>query len=180
MSLRLLPMPAPSIPSAIRQSTTTKGLQRSRGRHCETCQHPERLSINLALIAGQTLRAVGARYGLSHSSVARHKLNCVPRDLVEARHSKEIADADFVLAKLCELERSVRRNAEGAEGKGDRKAGLPAFSELRRLIEVQARMAVSVDDSTGSSHAASADVAKMVSTIVGLFDDAEIRVKVAN
>jgi hypothetical protein len=199
MSLRILPMPAPSlktsatvrsvlspkpllrVPTAAPdQLGTVVSFGRTRGRYCETCRHPERLSINIALIAGQTLRAVGARYDLSHSSVARHKRNCVPRDLLEARHSKEIADADFVLAKLCELERSVRRIAEGAEGKGDRKAALAAFSELRRLIEVQARMAVSVDDSTGSSHAASADVAKMVSTIVELFDDAEIRVKVAN
>ena len=42
------------------------------GRHCTVCTHPALPSISAELKAGQTLRALAARYGLSDSALDRH------------------------------------------------------------------------------------------------------------
>src|SRR5262245_42277085 len=66
------------------------------GRPCETCRHSQRNAIDLALVGGEPLRTVAERFGLSHSSVARHKLKCVPTDLLEARRQRRVEDSEFL------------------------------------------------------------------------------------
>jgi hypothetical protein len=48
-------------------------------RPCKTCVHPEILSIDAALLAGESGRSVARRFGLSVPAVQRH----VNRDLVQ-------------------------------------------------------------------------------------------------
>ena len=105
---------------------------------CYACRHPQRLAIDLDLVAGEPLRRVGERFGLSHSCVSRHKLECVPENLLQARNSKVVAEADYVLARLIELDSKLRRIVELALGAADTRTAIAASGELRRLLELQA------------------------------------------
>src|SRR3954470_10341024 len=108
---------------------------------CLVCRHPQRHDIDLALVAGESLRRVAARHGLSHSCLARHKLQCIPTDLFQARRSKVIGDAEFVLGKVIELPRRAELLLNAAVLVTDRRSALAAIGELRRLLELQATMA---------------------------------------
>jgi hypothetical protein len=44
----------------------------TKGRPCSICQHPERDEIEAALLAGQRVPAVSARYGVSGNSLRHH------------------------------------------------------------------------------------------------------------
>ena len=112
-------------------------LLRTAGRGCETCRHRESKAIGLALLAGEPLRSIAERYDLSHSSVARHKLKCVPSDLMQARAAKKFAEADFLLAKACSLDREAEAVCQRALAKGDSRSAISAISERRRIVALQ-------------------------------------------
>src|SRR5438128_1584922 len=110
------------------------------GRPCETCRHRERKNIDLALIGGESSRSVAARFGLSPSSVKRHRAGCVPATLVLARRSETIAEAEFLLARAAELDRRALRIFEVASLTADLGSAIAALGEQRRLLSLQARM----------------------------------------
>lgn len=41
---------------------------------CCICNHPDREKIELQLVQGVPLRSIGQRFGVSHTSVRRHKI----------------------------------------------------------------------------------------------------------
>jgi hypothetical protein len=181
MTLRILPRPTEAASNLSHSAATVTPIAfASRGPPCKTCRHAERNAIDLALIGGESLRSIADRFGLTHSSVGRHKRNCVPGDILQAHHAKKIADADFLLARLCELERFARRLMATAEAKGDLRSALAAISEHRRLIEVQARMAMRNHGDTVTSSVASEAITELVNTILGTLDDDDTRIKLAN
>lgn len=106
------------------------------GRYCETCRHSQRQEIDLALLAGESLRSIAERTGLSHSSVCRHKRNCLPQDLLQARISKKILDSDFLVAKVSKLIRSVENVLQKAEEADKALLVLAAVRELRPTLEL--------------------------------------------
>lgn len=71
---------------------------------CTVCRHKKLSDINLALVSGEPLRSIAGRMGLAKSSLQRHKENCIPRDLIQARLFGKIADADMLLGQLCSLQ----------------------------------------------------------------------------
>lgn len=50
---------------------------------CTTCEHPDLEEVDQALLANEPLRRIGARFGLSASSLWRHKRNHLGRRAVE-------------------------------------------------------------------------------------------------
>lgn len=55
-------------------------------RNCSVCVNQVRLKVESDLAAGKTVREVALEYGLSKSSVARHRVNCLaPRLAAAAR-----------------------------------------------------------------------------------------------
>src|SRR5262249_35269641 len=81
------------------------------------------------------------RYGLSHTALLRHKFNCVPRTLVQARNSKTIVEADFLLSKVSRLMRAAETVLDMGEKSGDFRMILSAVRELRPTIELLSRLA---------------------------------------
>jgi hypothetical protein len=57
----------------------------SMPRRCTVCDHPERHSIDEALVSGVPYRSVARRFELSESSVYRHKTEHLPAHLLKAR-----------------------------------------------------------------------------------------------
>ena len=144
-TVKLKPIPLPQKPSPLISLTAPKhsgsvvGLTRTRGRYCEACRHPQCNDINLALLSGETLRSIAQRTGLSHSSISRHKHNCLPQDLLQARLSKNLLDSDFLLAKASKLFRAVEQALEKAQQTGTTSSVLAAAREIRPTLELLAK-----------------------------------------
>jgi transposase-like protein len=66
-------------------------------RRCTVCDHPERHCIDEALVTGAPYRSVARRFGLSESSVYRHKTEHLPAHLLKAKEVDEVAQADDLL-----------------------------------------------------------------------------------
>jgi len=69
-------------------------------RRCSVCDHPERHSIDQALVGGAPYRSVAKRFGLSESAVYRHKTEHLPAHLLKARQADEVARADDLVLQL--------------------------------------------------------------------------------
>ena len=113
---------------------------RKPGRPCEVCRHRERKLIDLSLLGGESSRSLAGRFGLSASSVKRHRLNCIPSTLILARQSEAIAEAEFLLARAAELDRKAAGVFEIARVTLDLRSAIGALGELRRLLSLQARL----------------------------------------
>jgi hypothetical protein len=107
------------------------------GPQCRACRHPDRQAIDLAIVAGQSKREIAAKYGLSPSSVQRHRETCVPKDLVEAERNKRFARGEYVLAASCALDRDARAIYLAALNSGKSNVALSAVSERRRILALQ-------------------------------------------
>jgi hypothetical protein len=66
-------------------------------RRCTVCDHPKRHGIDEALVSGAPYRGVAKRFGLSESSVYRHKTEHLPAHLLKAKEVEEVAQADDLL-----------------------------------------------------------------------------------
>src|SRR3712207_7371116 len=73
-------------------------------RRCTVCDHPERHSIDEALVTGAPYRSVAKQFGLSESAVYRHKTDHLPSHLLKARELKEVAQADDLLDQVRHLQ----------------------------------------------------------------------------
>jgi len=116
-------------------------LLRLPGRPCETCRHPSRARIDVSLIAGESSRTIANIYGLSASSIKRHRAKCLPGSLVLARRAQRIADSEFLLARAAALDRKAIAIFNAACLTADHRSAIAAVSELRRLLTLQAAMA---------------------------------------
>lgn len=112
------------------------------GRPCEACRHRDCRTINLYLVGGESSRSVASRFGLSPSSVKRHRINCLPATLVLARQGEAISDAEFLFGRAAALDRKAASVFETAQATLDLRAAIAALGEQRRLLSLQARMAI--------------------------------------
>jgi hypothetical protein len=74
-------------------------------RPCTVCQHPQRLEIDKALVAGDAIPAIIARYStlsctLGRMALQRHKDEHLPRVLVQAQEAEEREHALDVMTEL--------------------------------------------------------------------------------
>lgn len=69
-------------------------------RVCTVCTHPQREVIDRALVTGEPVPAVAARYDLGRRSVQRHKDTHLPASLTQAHDAAEVASADSIMAEL--------------------------------------------------------------------------------
>ncbi len=75
-------------------------------RTCTVCAHPQRASIDHALVAGEPYRAIARRFTASPDAVLRHKTAHLPADLLKAR---EVEQETRALDTMTELRRCLER-----------------------------------------------------------------------
>ena len=109
-------------------------------RVCTICTHPERETINQALVANMPLRTIADRYGLSHQALMRHKTEHLPVALAKAQEAKETAIADDLLGQVKALRNKAISILSKAEAAGDLKTALLGIREARSCIELLAEM----------------------------------------
>ena len=134
---------------------------------CALCRHPQRELIEQEIVAGKwSLREAARTYHLHYNQVHRHMSHHYPlgydralspyRRLTKPPIAQEIGEADAQIAavkrddlsaldKARELHRRVDRVMECAEQLGNSAEILRAASELRRIVELEARLTGEAD-----------------------------------
>jgi hypothetical protein len=115
-------------------------------RRCTVCYHPERHSIDEALVSGSPYRSVAKRFGLSESAVYRHKAEHLPAHLLKAREAEELARADDLLDQVSHLQTHALDIFERAENAGDLRTALAAISQARGNLELLGKLAGELDE----------------------------------
>jgi hypothetical protein len=110
------------------------------------CDHPERHGIDEALVTGAPYRSVAKQFGLSESSVYRHKTEHLPALLLKARNVEEVARADDVLDQVKNLQIHALDILERAEKAGDLRTALAAISQARGNLELLGKLAGELDE----------------------------------
>jgi hypothetical protein len=103
----------------------------SMPRRCTVCDHPESHSIDETLVTGSPYRSVAKRFGLSESSVYRHKTEHLPAHLLKAKEAEEVAQADDLIEQVRSLQAHALDILERAEKAGDLRTALAAISQAR-------------------------------------------------
>src|SRR3989442_11375886 len=109
-------------------------------RTCTVCRHPERPAINAALVAGEPLRDIAVRFGLSRSALDRHNGEHLPATLLRAKDAAEVAHADDLLGQVRGLGARALAILDQAEEAGERRTALAAIREARGVVELVARL----------------------------------------
>ena len=118
----------------------------SMPRRCTVCDHPERHSIDEALVTGAPYRSVAKRFELSESAVYRHKTEHLPAHLLKAKEVEEAARADDLLDQVRNLQAHALDILERAEKAGDLRTALAAISQARGNLELLGKLAGEIDE----------------------------------
>jgi hypothetical protein len=118
----------------------------SMPRRCTVCDHPERHSIDEALVTGAPYRSVAKRFERSESAVYRHKTEHLPAHLLKAKEVEEAARADDLLDQVRNLQAHALDILERAEKAGDLRTALAAISQARGNLELLGKLAGEIDE----------------------------------
>jgi len=105
------------------------------------CDHPERHSIDEALVTGAPYRSVAKRFELSESAVYCHKTEHLPAHLLKAREVEEVAHADDLLEQVRHLQARALDILERAEKAGDLRTALAAIFQARSNLQLLGKLA---------------------------------------
>lgn len=148
-------------------------------RTCTICRHPNRRSIEKALLSGASLRSIAGQFRTTKTSFLRHKLKHLPRSLLRAREAREAVQADNLLANVCTLHRRAETILDRAEEAEDHRTALSAIREIRGIVELLARMAGELRDGTKVSFIVSPDYQRLreaITTALAPFPEARLAV----
>jgi hypothetical protein len=160
-------------------------------RACKTCQHLRRAEIDRRLAAGEPLARVASDYGLTTSSLYRHRTNCLKLASSNAI-AKEAARGMAALALLpsketlsgayLELRDRIDQIARQAEQQGSLKVALAGLNSIRQTLDSLARLACHDDRDVNVAVQANVtlDLGRIVECVIGSFDhEPEIKARIA-
>ncbi|MGH7531010.1 MAG: hypothetical protein ACREMN_11560 [Gemmatimonadales bacterium] len=107
-------------------------------RLCTVCTHPDRATIDEALVARRdSLRDIARQHGLKKDAVDRHRREHVPDHVAKAQEAKEVASASDLLAQMQALQTKTLEILEAAK---DPRTALAAVHQARGNLELLAEM----------------------------------------
>ena len=119
-------------------------------RKCSTCQHVRRAEIDRRLAAGEPNNQIAKDYGITPSSLHRHRSNCLGLASSNAI-MKETARGTAAIACLptrdelgnayAELKRRIDQIASQAEAAGSLKVALSGLNSIRQTLDSLSRLA---------------------------------------
>ena len=114
---------------------------------CTVCNHSRSRAIDLALLAGKTLRALKQQFGLSRSALHRHKNHILEKvDRAEARIAKNLRLG--YLFQLNAYNKAAAATVAAAQDEGNFRLTLQAANSGTRIITAMARFEVDLDRET--------------------------------
>jgi hypothetical protein len=162
-------------------------------RQCTTCQHVKRVDIDRRLASGEPGNKVAADYGLSPSSLHRHRINCLKLGSSGAI-MKDMARGTAALACLPSREEMgnsyldlcarIDQIATRAEREGSLKVALAGLNSVRQTIDSLARLSGADQSATQLNVSVATqvhlDLSELQGKIINAFDDQpEIKAKIA-
>jgi len=104
-------------------------------RTCSLCGHPQRETIDKAIVAGETLRGIARTYRVSEDALTRHKAGHIAPAIATAHEAESVAKADDLLEQLQALRNKAMGLLLKAEAAGDYRTALAGIREARACIE---------------------------------------------
>ena len=160
-------------------------------RACLTCHHLKRPEIDRRLAAGEPLARVAPDYGLTTSSLYRHRTNCLKLASSNAI-AKEAARGTAALTLLpsketlsaayFELRDRINQIARQAEQQGSLKVALSGLNSIRQTLDSLARLAGhdGADVNVAVQANVTVDLSRIVERVLGCFDqEPEIKARIA-
>lgn len=160
-------------------------------RSCHTCQHIKRPEIDRRLAAGEPLARVAPDYGLTTSSLYRHRTNCLKLASSNAI-AKEAARGTAALALLPSKETlsaayfalrdRIDQIARQAEQQGSLKVALSGLNSIRQTLDGLARLSGhdGADVNVAVQANVNVDLGRIVERVIGSFDrEPEIKARIA-
>lgn len=136
-------------------------------RPCSICVHPKAATINADLLSGVTYRNVADRYGMSTTTIVRHKVH-IAKALEKAKNAaskltiaaaekqaakiadREVAHAETVLDRLIAYHRTIQELLTEARESKDHVGALRAVQAGLKQLELEARLLGELKDPSGS------------------------------
>jgi len=115
-------------------------------RACTICTHTERAAINAALLTGTALRDIAGQFGVSKSSLDRHKEEHMPVALVKAQEVEDVRQALDIVAQLKAINGAALTVLGEARRSGNGELALKAIDRIQRQIELQAKLLGELDE----------------------------------
>jgi transposase len=110
-------------------------------RPCTICTHNKVKEIDKAIIEGTSYRDIAGRFGISKSSLERHKdKGHIAVKIQRAKEITEIKQGLTLSEKLNELEKIAKDTILEASGEGDLKVKCTAIREYRSTIELSGKV----------------------------------------
>jgi len=134
-------------------------------RNCTICTHQDRQAIDQAIVEGETLRRIGAKWGVSVDALKRHKKH-ISQALVESARAEVVANADDLLSRIESLQNKTLTILSNAESRGDHSLALKAIAEARRNLELLAELTHELDRSPKMNILLSSDWLKLRTLIL--------------
>jgi hypothetical protein len=114
-------------------------------RHCATCVHEQRETIEQALLDGTPILRIHRQYGLSESSVRRHRDLHLSAKLARALATRDEIDGDRLVQWVGGLHQKTLVLLEKAERARDWNAARGLIREGRENLELLGRLAGVID-----------------------------------
>jgi len=116
-------------------------------RKCTICAHPKRNEIEILLLSGtSSLRDIAGQFGISKSSLERHKSQGhISEVLAKAEHAAQTSHCNNLLNQVQELREKSLSLLKKAEESGDLRTSAIFLRELREQIRLLAAMALEVE-----------------------------------
>jgi len=108
-------------------------------RKCTICKHPDRDTIDAAIVQGTPLRNIAAQFDVSTTALQRHKAH-VSQALLEAASNSDELSASKLLQDLANLQAKALSLLDVAEKAKDIRGALGAIRECRGCIEAASRI----------------------------------------
>jgi hypothetical protein len=108
-------------------------------RRCTVCAHPERDTIERAVLARRPYRKIASQYGLTDVSIIRHRPHLSEKILTSSRIA-EITRADDLVDRLISLALETQAVLARAKEAGNDELVLKAVARAEKQLELQARL----------------------------------------
>ena len=107
-------------------------------RPCTVCTHPERATIDTALVRRRSFRDIARQFGVSKDAAVRHHDEHLPDRLAAAKGVEDAAAADDLLGQVRELRGHALDILTAAKDAPvpDHRTALSAIREARGCIEL--------------------------------------------
>lgn len=129
---------------------------------CTICRSQQRPEIDAALVAGDSLRGVAKRFGVSAAAVFRHKRDHLASRIAKAQAAVEravqrkvdaVVVAEFkegssLLDRLKSLNQETIAILQEAREKRDNYTALSAIARVEKQLEIEAKLLGAIDEGT--------------------------------